>query len=100
LLQNKAPYTVTFSTKNILLNQLNCHKSRLVHSSLELATPNDLFIYFLLETYNHKGNPCGLTKSYLHYLPDVDSRAAIYALPELGFTANYLVAIAPPAHSR
>jgi hypothetical protein len=79
-------YTVTFSTKNILLNQLNCHKSRLVHSSLELATLNNLFIYFVQETYNHKGNPCGLTKSYLHYLPHVDSRAAIYALPDLGLT--------------
>jgi hypothetical protein len=54
---------------------------------LEAATPVDsCFLYFLQETYNWKLNPCGLTKSFLHFKPDVDCRAAIYASPELGLT--------------
>jgi hypothetical protein len=44
------------------------------------------FISFLQETYNYDGNPCGLTKSYLHFLPNCNSRALIYAPPELGLT--------------
>jgi hypothetical protein len=67
--------------------QLNCHKSRNVHTSLEADTPKTgLYIYFLQETYNHLLNPCGLTKSFLHYLPDTNCRAAIYAPPKLGLT--------------
>jgi hypothetical protein len=65
--------------------QLNCHKSRAVHTSLEADTPKTgLFIYFLQETYSYEQNPCGLTKLFLHFLPDVKCCAAIYALPALG----------------
>jgi hypothetical protein len=67
--------------------QLNCHKFQNVHTSLEADTPaTGLYIYFLQETYNHLRNPCGLTKYFLHYLPDTNCRAAIYAPPELGLT--------------
>jgi hypothetical protein len=52
---------------------------------LEADTPETgLFIYFLQENYNYKQNPCGLTKLFLHFLPDVKCRAAIYAPPALG----------------
>jgi hypothetical protein len=39
-----------------------------------------------ITTYNYDGNPCGLTKSYLYFLPNCNSRASIYALPKLGLT--------------
>jgi hypothetical protein len=65
---------VEFDTANIHFNQLNCHHSRDVHTSLELAvTEEQLVLYLLQEPYNYERNPCGLTKLYLHYLPDVNA---------------------------
>jgi hypothetical protein len=43
--------------------QLNCHKSRVVVTSLEADTPdNSPFVYCIQEPYLWNGNPCGLTK--------------------------------------
>jgi hypothetical protein len=78
---------VEFDTANVHVNQLNCYHSRDVHTSLELAVPEKQLVpYLLQEPYNYERNPCRLTKSYLHYLPDVNCHAAIYASPELGLT--------------
>jgi hypothetical protein len=68
-----------FQLKNkVFVDQINRRRSRCVHTSSEAATPvTSLFIYFLQETYNWKLNPCGLTKSFLHYKPDIDCRAAV-----------------------
>jgi hypothetical protein len=72
---------------NIKVKQINCNHLRIVHTSLELAAPLDeLFLTFLQEPYLHNRNPCGLTKSFLHYTPDVNCRAAIYASPGIGLT--------------
>jgi hypothetical protein len=73
--------------KEIFVRQLNCLRSRVVHTSLEAKTPaRNLYIYFLQETYNWNRNPCCLTKSNFHFKPDVDCHAAIYASPEIGLT--------------
>ena len=64
--------------------QLNCHHSRVVHTSLEVDLPlQSSFICLLQEPYLHEGNVCGLDKNRVHYMKNVYTRAAIYASPDL-----------------
>jgi hypothetical protein len=72
---------------NIKVKQINCNHSQLVHTSLELAAPPyELLLTFLQEPYLHNRNPCGLTKSFLHYTPNLNCHAAIYGSPDIGLT--------------
>ena len=66
--------------------QLNCHHSRIVHTSLEASLPQSSYICLLQEPYIHDGNVCGLDKSRLHFVKDVGTRVAIYTSSDIKLT--------------
>ena len=69
---------------NFKVYQLNCHHSRLVHISLEADLPqNSSYICLLQEPYIYEGNVCGLDRSRVYFVRDVDTRVAIYTSPDL-----------------
>ena len=69
------------------LYQLNCHHSRIVHTSLEADLPDQTsFICLLQEPYLYEGNVCGLDKNRVHYMKNVSSRVAIYVSTDLKLT--------------
>ena len=67
--------------------QLNCHHSRVVHTSLEADLPlQSSYLCLLQEPYIYEGNVCGLEKNRLYYKKDVSTRVAIYASPGIKLT--------------
>ena len=68
--------------------QLNCHHSRVVHTSLEASLPNSSYICLLQEPYLYEDNVCGLDSSRLYYLKDVATRVAIYTSADIKLTIH------------
>ena len=74
------------------VNQLNCHHSRVVHTSLEASLPQSSYICLLQEPYIYgekdKENVCGLDSSRLHHIKDVSTRVAIYTSSDIKLTLH------------
>jgi ribonuclease HI/retron-type reverse transcriptase len=68
--------------------QLNCHRSRSVFTSFDNETPSGSYLFLLQEPYLHQHNVCGLDKTRLYFLRDIDTRTAIYASPDLKLTLH------------
>ena len=67
--------------------QLNCHHSRVVHTSLEADLPDQSsFICLLQEPYLYEGNVCGFPNNRVYYMKNVDTRVAIYVSADLKLT--------------